>query len=113
MPGEPTYIELGVPDADAARAFYGSLLGWTPSGERGPGQVSTSSLDIGIHDGDRASHFEVFFSVADLGASLARLVELGGQAMSDVHDNPAFGRWVECADDQGVRFGLRERAPSG
>jgi uncharacterized protein len=72
--------------------------------------VRTSSLEIGIHDGDEAAHFEVFFTIEDLDASLAKVLELGGQAMSGVHDNSAFGRWVECADDQGVRFGLREPA---
>ena len=50
----------------------------------------------------------MFFAVEDLDASLAKLVELGGQAVSEVRDNPEWGRWVECADDQGVRFGLRE-----
>ena len=110
MVGDPAYIELGVRDADLARSFYGSLFGWTASGDTGPGQVRTSSLDIGIHDGDEAAHFEVFFTIEDLDASLAKILELGGQTMSEVHDNPQFGRWVECADNQGVRFGLRELA---
>jgi uncharacterized protein len=70
--------------------------------------VRTSSLDIGIHDDDEASHFEVFFAVDELELSLAKVLELGGKAVSEVHDNPGFGRWVECSDDQGVRFGLRE-----
>jgi hypothetical protein len=47
--------------------------------------VRTSSLEIGIHDGDEASHFEVFFTIEDLDASLAKLLELGGHAMSEVH----------------------------
>jgi predicted enzyme related to lactoylglutathione lyase len=108
MLGDPTYIELGVRDADMARAFYSSLFNWKPSGKSGSGQVHTSSLDIGIHDGDEASQFEVFFTVDDLDVSLAKVVELGGKSMSEVRDNSDFGRWVECADNQGVRFGLRE-----
>ena len=43
MSGEPSHIELGVRDADAARSFYGALLGWTAAGAGGPGQVSTST----------------------------------------------------------------------
>ena len=108
MTGEPVYIELGVPDADAARAFYAPLLGWAPSGAAGNGQVDTPSLSIGIHAGDPSSIFEVFFAVTDLEASLARVVELGGAVTSEVHDSPGFGRWAECADDQGTKFGLRE-----
>lgn len=108
MTGEPGYIELGVRDADAARAFYGALLGWTATGANGPGQVSTSTLDIGLHDGDESALFEVFFTVDDLGASLARLTGLGGRVSSEVQENPRFGRWAHCVDDQGVRFGLRQ-----
>jgi predicted enzyme related to lactoylglutathione lyase len=106
--GEPSYVELGVPDADAARAFYGALLGWQPGTPSGPGSVETSTLGIGIHDGDDERHFEVFFAVVDLDASVALLTELGGGPVGEVHDSPGFGRWVECADDQGVRFGLRQ-----
>ena len=105
MSGEPSYIELGVRDAEAAKAFYGRLLGWRPAG---PGQVDTATLSIGIHGGDDASHFEVFFTVDDLAASINQVPALGGRVESDVHDSPGFGRWVECVDDQGVRFGLRQ-----
>ncbi len=110
MTGEPSYIELGVEDADAARAFYGRLLGWQASGTEGNGQVETPSLHIGIHSGDPAATFEVFFSVEDLDASLALVTELGGQVTSEINDSPGFGRWAECVDDQDVRFGLRQPA---
>ena len=108
MTGEPSYIELGVPDADAARAFYGTLLGWQPHTPSGPTAVTTDTLGIGIHDGDDEKHFEVFFAVVDLDASLATVKELGGRTVSDITASEGFGRWIECADDQGVRFGLRE-----
>lgn len=105
MAGEPSYIELGVRDPEAATSFYGQLFGWQVAG---PGQVDTDTLSIGIHGGDDASHFEVFFAVDDLEASIAKVSELGGGTVSEVNDSPGFGRWVECADDQGVRFGLRQ-----
>jgi predicted enzyme related to lactoylglutathione lyase len=108
MAGEPSYIELGVRDADAARAFYGPLLGWTATGQSGVGQVDTATLDIGIHDGDDAALFEVFFAVEDLDAALEQVAALGGRVTSEVHDSAGYGRWAECADNQGVRFGLRE-----
>jgi hypothetical protein len=28
--------------------------------------------------------------------------------VGEVQDSEGFGRWVECRDDQGVRFGLRQ-----
>jgi hypothetical protein len=110
MTGEPTYIELGVPDATAARAFYAAVLGWPGGPSAGAGQVDTLTLDIGVHDGDDERHFEVFFAVDDLDGALDKVVECGGRVVSDVHDTAGFGRWVECADDQGVRFGLRQQS---
>ncbi len=110
--GAPSFIELCVPDADKARHFYGSLLGWQVSDDSGPGQADTGGLGIGIHDRDPSALLEVFFSVSDLRSCVERLSELGGRTISEVHaENPAFGAWVECQDDQGVRFGLRQPPP--
>jgi predicted enzyme related to lactoylglutathione lyase len=39
---------------------------------------------------------------------MARVTELGGAVAGEVNDAGDFGRWVECDDDQGVRFGLRQ-----
>jgi len=108
MPGEPSYVELGVPDVDAARRFYGSLFGWAPSHVGTGGEVQTPTLPIGMHGGDPEAHFELFFAVDDLDASAVQVIELGGSVIGDVHDSGDFGRWVECRDDQGVRFGLRQ-----
>ena len=108
MTGEPVYIELGVRDADAARTFYGALLGWSPGGASGNGQVDTPTLDIGIHSGDPSAIFEVFFAVDDLSVALAEVTRLGGTVTSEVHESAGFGTWAECADDQGTRFGLRQ-----
>lgn len=107
MAGEPVYLELGTPDAAKARAFYAAVLGW-PSGAQG--QVETPTLDIGVHGGDDESHFEVFFAVDDLEAALREVERNDGRIVSEVNDSPGFGRWVECADNQGVRFGLRQQA---
>jgi predicted enzyme related to lactoylglutathione lyase len=108
MTGEPSYVELGVPDVAAATAFYGALFGWAPQQMAGGASVVTDTLGIGIHGGDPERHFEVFFAVRDLDAAVTRVGELGGGTDSDVNESPGFGRWIECHDDQGVRFGFRE-----
>jgi predicted enzyme related to lactoylglutathione lyase len=108
MTGAPSYVELGVPDADRALAFYGAVLGWSVDPGAGMAQIDTPTLSIGIHGGDSAAHFEVMFAVADLDATLSALHAAGGEVLGAVNDSPGFGRWVECRDDQGVRFGLRE-----
>lgn len=110
MTGQPTYIELGVPDADRARAFYRTLLGWQPSGTDGPGNVETPTLDIGLHSDDPTSELLVFFAVDDLDASLDNLNRLGGTQHGDVQADPEFGRFAVCSDNQGVRFALHEKS---
>lgn len=109
MNGQPTYIELGVPDADAARAFYGKLLGWQPSGPAGPGNVSTPSLDVGIHGDDPQPGMLIFFDVDDLDAALGRVAELGGKVHGPIVEDEGFGRFAVCTDDQGVKFALHQR----
>jgi predicted enzyme related to lactoylglutathione lyase len=79
--------------------------------DAGPVQASTGGLDVGIHDRDPSSLLEVFFTVTDLDSAVERVTELGGRTISEIHaENAAFGPWVECQDDQGVRFGLRQPA---
>lgn len=36
-PGTPSWVDLGTPDADAAKRFYGSLFGWEAE-DAGPGE---------------------------------------------------------------------------
>jgi predicted enzyme related to lactoylglutathione lyase len=112
MPGEPSHLELGVPDVGAARAFFASLLGWESSDMGSGGWVNTPTVNIGMHGDDPEAHFEVFFSVPDLEAGMARLTELGGTLIGEVNDSGDFGRWIECKDPQGVRFGLRQPGDS-
>ena len=110
MTGQPTYIELGVPDADRARAFYGVLLGWQVSGGSGAGSIETSSLlHVGLHSDDPGAELLVFFAVDDLNAALEELDRAGGARHGDVVEEARFGRFAICSDDQGVRFGLHER----
>jgi uncharacterized protein len=96
-----------VRDADAARAFYGRLLGWTVSGDSGRVRSTRPRCRPDPY-GDDASIFEVFSAVADLDASLGQVTALGGRVTSEINDSPGFGRWAECTGDHGVRFGLRE-----
>lgn len=108
MSGQPSYIELGVPDADRAVTFYSAVLGWAVDPSAGMTQINTPTLSIGVHGGDPAAHFEVLFAVPDIDAALTAVTTAGGEVVSPVTESPGFGRWAECRDDQGVRFGLRQ-----
>jgi len=109
MPGAPAFFEIGVPDAARARTFYGTLFGWTfhtTSGEQA--WIETPTVRGGVHDGDEDRRIELYFSVPDLDAAVARVRELGGTADDPGPAEPGFGRFTSCRDDQGTRFGLHQ-----
>lgn len=115
MNGELAYIELGVKDADAGRAFYGDLFGW--AFEAGPSdggyQITIPNVRGGMHGGDAGASPYVFFAVDDMDAALARVRELGGSVdevdvEGDAESVARFGRFRLCRDNQGSPFGLHE-----
>jgi predicted enzyme related to lactoylglutathione lyase len=61
-----------------------------------------------VHPQDPDACVVVYFAVADIKAAAAKVNELGGQAGTPGDEQPGFGRFLECRDDQGVRFGLRQ-----
>jgi predicted enzyme related to lactoylglutathione lyase len=116
MTGEPSFFELGVADADRARAFYTALFGWQMDpGPSGAGFViGTGGIPGGLHPGDPEAVPYLFFRVGDMDAAVARARELGGrieefEGDSDSEDSvKRFGRFRLCRDDQGSPFGLHE-----
>jgi uncharacterized protein len=115
MDGEPSFIEIGVEDAQRGRAFYEALFGWTfePGPAGGGFAIRMPTLPAGIHGGDPGAAPYVFFRVADMDAALARVRELGGTVEgTDVEGSPEsierFGRFKLCRDDQGSPFGLHQ-----
>jgi predicted enzyme related to lactoylglutathione lyase len=112
MPGEPTFFEIGAPDAVRAQTFYTKLLGWTahPMGDRGQAWLETGGVRGGLHDEDDERRIDIFFGVTDIEATVATVRELGGEAEDPGAAEPGFGRFAFCRDDQGVRFGLHQQA---
>ncbi len=108
MSGEPSHVEIGVPDAERAQRFYGAFLGWkfepTPNGAK----VETGGLPAGIHRYDGPVSVQVFYSVPDLEEATARIKELGGE-VDEMGEEGEGARWLySCRDDQGVPFGLHQ-----
>lgn len=116
MAGEPAFFELGVHDAERARAFYGALFGW--AFEPGPSAdgfaIGTHGVPGGVHGGDAGASPLLFFRVDDMGTALERVRELGGTVdgspggEEDPQSVAAFGRFRLCRDDQGSAFGLHQ-----
>ncbi|MGO9957717.1 MAG: VOC family protein [Solirubrobacteraceae bacterium] len=107
MSGEPSHIELGVPDVERAKRFYGELLGWSFEDTGMGARIHTGGAPGGVHDDD-APNITVFFTVGDLDAAAQRVVELGGHVGEGIGEGGGSRFLYSCRDDQGVPFGLQE-----
>lgn len=108
MDGEISYIEVGSEDAAATARFLSDLFGWsfTPMGDAG--WFQTPNIRAGLHGSDPEHGIVPYFRVADIEAAAARVRELGGEAEGPGEDEPGFGRFCNCRDAQGLRFGLHQ-----
>ena len=110
--GALTFFEIGVPDPDRAQTFYRELFGWEfpQTGEDGQVWVRTPTLRGGLHGKDPETRIAMYFSVDDIEAAVQVVRRLGGTAEDPRAEEPGFGRFTACTDDQGVRFGLHQPA---
>jgi predicted enzyme related to lactoylglutathione lyase len=108
-PGELDYVVLRVPDATRARAFYGTVLGWRFRPGSGPAywHPEPTVPACGLEGGHPEAVAVPWFRVPDLDAALTAVRESGGRAVGPVRHQRGGPR-IECADDQGARFGLAQ-----
>lgn len=105
-PGDLSYLTLEVVDSARARAFYGTVLGWSfepggmPDGFTAAGVVPMT----GLHGGNPAHTAVPMWKVDDVAAAVTRVRDAGGTA-TDPERQP-YGTTSECTDDQGLRFYL-------
>jgi uncharacterized protein len=111
-----TWFEIGTPDVDAAKAFYGPLFGWSfaPDGPytliTAPGAAGPSG---GIFDtGGNIPPYAVFVvQAADVAATAAQAEQLGGKVV--VAPNKLDDGMVVAylTDPNGSMFALFSPAP--
>lgn len=118
--GTSTWLDLGVPDLEAAKAFYTGLFGWTfeDQGEdfhhynliRNNGALVGGLMDVsGMTDpqgGDIPSEWGVFLAVDDVDARLAKAEEAGGTVVAPACDVGDSGRMALVLDPTGAPVGL-------
>jgi uncharacterized protein len=131
-PGAWSMSALNGADLDASKAFYGALFGWqTDTFELGGSQATMWKLpgfvggepqqpvarDViamsppagGAGSGEAPPHWSVDFWVRDLEETVARVAQLGGQAIVEPYDLPAVGmRQAVVADSQGATLSLTQ-----
>jgi predicted enzyme related to lactoylglutathione lyase len=117
-PGALSWNELGSPDLAGSARFYGELLGWTTSPMEGadPPYLVISTADGHSNGGIRPpappgtpAFWLVYFATADLGASLAKASELGGNVVVGATDI-GIAKIAVVQDPQGAVFALYDGA---
>jgi uncharacterized glyoxalase superfamily protein PhnB len=104
--GDLAYVTLAVPDDEAAKAFYGAVLGWRFSPgrvERG-WNVEGTAPPAGLWGGASAPGLQPCYAVDDVDAAVRTVRAYGGQAQEPA--DQSYGRLAECTDDQGLAFQL-------
>ncbi len=104
--GDVAYITMEVPDAERARAFYGSVLGWRFTPGRAPGGWNVEDVQpmTGMTGGHEPATVVPMYRVDDVDAAVERVRGMGGTA-SHPQAQP-YGITAVCTDDQGTRFYL-------
>lgn len=109
-PGAMIWNEHMSADPAAARAFYGSVVGWTYTDMSAPGfDYTTAEADGrtvgGIGGPAERPEWAVYFAVTDTDAAAAAAVRLGGAVSSEPQDTE-YGRLAGISGPFGERFWL-------
>jgi predicted enzyme related to lactoylglutathione lyase len=110
-PGTPSWVDVGVPDLDAAAAFYGGLFGWdVPEGpiEMGGYRIATlrgkAVAGFGSQQNPGPPTWATYVATADLDATTAATTAAGGAVVMEAMEIPDQGRMAVFQDDAGTFF---------
>lgn len=123
-PGVPSWVDLGSPDLDAAKAFYGQLFGWTTVGlgpEAGGYDIfqlnGVAVAGVGpLQGAGQPSAWTSYISTDDVDSAVKRIEAAGGAVFMPPMDVMESGRMAIAADTTGAVFGIwqpREFAGAG
>ncbi len=121
--GTPIWYELLTPDVDAAKKFYGDIVGWTfsdfPSPEGGMkytianvGEAGVAGVTSGPDGMSMPPTWLAYFYVTDVDAKAAENEKAGGKTHMPPTDLPGVGRIAMIEDPQGILFYLMKPDPS-
>ncbi|MGP3950016.1 VOC family protein [Streptomyces sp. 7N604] len=113
--GAPCWADAMFPDVEAAKSFYGELLGWTfgePAEEYGNytqaysdgKNVAAVSPQMPGWQGPPA--WSIYFASRDIDATAAKIRDNGGDPMMEPMAVGEFGKMLIAKDPSGVVFGV-------
>jgi predicted enzyme related to lactoylglutathione lyase len=111
--GAPAWLDVTTPDLEAAKQFYGGLLGWTfTDGYEEFGGYCLAEVD-GLAAAGMAPAMEgvppvwtLYFASEDTRATAEAVKAAGGSLLSEVMDIAESGTMVVAADPAGAAFGV-------
>ena len=114
-PGTPIWNEVMTPDIPRAVSFYAEVLGMgsqaQPMGDdtytaltNAEGRMIGGAMNPPMEG--VPPHWNVYFNVVDVDATVATTLELGGQVVAPAFDVEGVGRMAVLADPQGAMFNL-------
>lgn len=109
MTNEVNYFEIGSPDPEAAKAFYGTLFDWNVGQPSMPARYSMVNEDRGglwdTSQMDGASWAIFYVQVDDVQIAIDRATQLGAAVAIPLVDNGRI-EFAHLTDPQGNRFGI-------
>lgn len=111
MANTVNYFEIGSPDPQRTRAFYGGLFDWeigAPGGPYSPVNGGDAGHDGGLWDTGslQGENWAIFYvQVDDVDAAFARAQELGATVAIPITDNGRI-EFAHLIDPLGNRFGI-------
>ena len=118
-PGAPSWFELHTRDYDRALDFYRTVFGWQTRTEADTPEFRYTTMVVGdeqyagVMDASAflpegvPANWTVYFASADVDATLARAVDLGGAITMPAEDTP-YGRLAQATDPTGAMFKLQQ-----
>lgn len=119
---KPIYFDLTVEDVDKSKNFFASVLDWRfvkfperenyflieagdedePGINGGIGSINDTEISGG------KPLIVITVPVSDMGESLKKVVENGGEIIEPSHEIPGVGLYATCSEPGGLFFGLMQ-----
>jgi predicted enzyme related to lactoylglutathione lyase len=115
-PGALSWVQLNAGDPGAAAMFYQAVFGWAHRRDPMPqggeyitwmtgGQQAGGGMPM-PPGANAPAHWLLYFGSADVDATSAKAVTLGGKTLVPPMDIPGTGRFAVLADPQGAVFAI-------
>ncbi|HTS97598.1 MAG TPA: VOC family protein [Streptosporangiaceae bacterium] len=114
VPGAPNWVDLAVPDVDAAAAFYRAVFGWefqsAGPDAGGYGMFTLNGKTVAavgpLMEPGAAPSWTIYFDTADANATAEAVKRAGGEVRADPFDVFTQGRMGQFTDPAGAAFAV-------